>query len=131
MRMTKQRQAILHALRGTREHPSADTVFHDVRRSLPNISLATIYRNLRQLSEAGLVQELSVGDARSRFDANTSLHYHVRCVVCGRIDDLDMAPHARLEELAREVTEFDLISHHIEFMGVCPKCARQRRAAES
>ena len=130
MRMTRQRQAILEVLQATRKHPSADAVFQEVRRVLPNISLATVYRNLRQLSKAGLAQELSVGGSRSRFDGDTSLHYHVRCLVCGRIDDLPLPPRKRLEGAARRVTDFQVTSHHVEFMGTCPRCARKQRGTK-
>ncbi len=124
MRMTKQRRAILEVLQGTRNHPSADWVFQKVRRRLPNISLATVYRNLHQLAAAGLLQELPVGEHVSRFDADTSLHYHVRCLRCGRIDDLKVPADEHLEKAARRATDFTILTHHVKFLGYCPKCAR-------
>ena len=126
MRMTKQRQAIVKVLQSTRTHSSADAIFQAVRRTVPNISLATVYRNLRQLAKAGLVQQLPVGDSRSRFDGDTSLHYHIRCLLCGRIEDLPLPPQKRLEQEARRITDFDVTSHHVEFTGVCPRCARKQ-----
>lgn len=125
MRMTKQRRAILEVLQGTRNHPSADWVFQRVRRRLPNISLATVYRNLHQLAAAGLLQELPVGEHVSRFDADTSLHYHVRCLRCGRIDDLEVAADEHLEKAARRATDFTILTHHVKFLGYCPRCARR------
>lgn len=125
MRMTRQRRAILEVLRSTKSHPSADWVFREVRRRLPRVSLATVYRNLHQLAAAGLIQELPVGGSICRFDADTSLHYHIRCLDCGRIDDLDLAPQSALEEAARKATDFTILTHHVEFLGYCPRCARR------
>lgn len=125
MRMTKQRRAILEVLQGTTSHPSADWVFQRVRRRLPSISLATVYRNLHQLAAAGLLQELPVGEHVSRFDADTSLHYHVRCLRCGRIDDLDVPVGGDLEKAARRATDFKIVTHHVEFLGYCPRCAER------
>jgi len=129
MRMTKQRRAILDVLQNTRSHPSADWVFGQIRKKLPRVSLATVYRNLHQLAEAGLIQELSVGGGRSRFDWETSLHYHVRCVDCGRIDDLDLPSWDGLEKAARQQTGFDLITHHVEFLGHCPDCVKGAKSS--
>ena len=125
MRMTRQRQAILEVLRATKSHPSADWVFQRVRRHLPKVSLATVYRNLHQLAATGVIQELPVGGNICRFDADTSLHYHLRCLHCGRIDDLDLPPQNHLEEAARKVTDFQVLTHHVEFLGYCLKCARR------
>jgi Fe2+ or Zn2+ uptake regulation protein len=129
MRMTRQRRAILGVLRGTRSHPSADRVFAQVREQLPNVSLATVYRNLHQLAGAGVIQELSVGGGLSRFDADTSLHYHVRCIDCGRIDDLHLPSLDDLEEEARKLTDFQLLGHHVEFLGKCPRCSNHKGKA--
>lgn len=126
MRMTKQRRAILEVLSKTKFHPSADWVFRRVRRRLPKISLATVYRNLHQLARAGMVQELPVGDHVSRFDGDTSLHYHIRCLACGCIDDLDVPVEAHLEKAVKRVTDFEVLTHHVEFLGYCPGCAPQK-----
>jgi len=126
--MTKQRRAILEVLSKTKSHPSADWVFRQVRRRLPNISLATVYRNLHQLARAGMVQELPVGDHVSRFDADTALHYHIRCLSCGCIRDLDVPVDAHLKKAVSRATDFEVLSHHVEFLGHCPGCARQKRA---
>jgi Fe2+ or Zn2+ uptake regulation protein len=127
MRMTRQRQAILDVLRETKSHPSVEWVFEQVRERLPQVSLATVYRNLHQLAATGTIQELSVGGGVSRFDADTSVHYHVRCLQCGRIDDLDVPPQEALMDAARPQTPFRLLTHHVEFLGFCPKCERAGR----
>jgi Fe2+ or Zn2+ uptake regulation protein len=132
MRITRQRQAILGVLQRTKDHPSVETIFQQVRERLPKVSLATVYRNLHQLAAAGMIQELSVGGGVCRFDADASLHYHVRCLGCGRIGDLDLPPQEALMEAARTRTPFTLVSHHVEFLGYCPKChdAGRGRAGE-
>jgi Fe2+ or Zn2+ uptake regulation protein len=122
MRMTRQRQAILDVLRETKSHPSVEWVFAQVRERLPQVSLATVYRNLHQLAAVGMIQRLSVGGGVSRFDADTTVHYHVRCLQCGRIDDLNVPPQEALLETARRRTAFRLVTHHVEFLGLCPNC---------
>jgi Fe2+ or Zn2+ uptake regulation protein len=125
--MTRQRQAILDVLRETRSHPAVEWVFERVRQRLPQVSLATVYRNLHQLAATGTIQELSVGGGVSRYDADTSVHYHVRCLECGRIDDLDVPPKDALMDAARERTSFRVVTHHVEFLGFCPKCEKPGR----
>ena len=123
MRRTKQREAILRYLRSTRSHPSADEVYRAVREELPNISVATVYRNLHEMSEAGLVRELRVpGENKSRFDGFTYPHYHLRCQVCGRLLDLDVPPLEGLDGLVSMATGHRIVGHELVFFGVCKEC---------
>ena len=69
VRRTRQREVILEVLRGTDCHPTADWVYQEVRKEMPHVSLGTIYRNLKTLSEHGEIQELAFGSTHSRFDA--------------------------------------------------------------
>ncbi|MEK7871710.1 MAG: transcriptional repressor [Nitrospirota bacterium] len=123
LRMTKQREIILEALEEA-SHPSAETIYADVRKRLPHISLGTVYRNLRQLKETGDISELQCSGEYSRFDSNLSRHYHVTCSICGRILDIDIDP-ASLKEMEEEVgkkTGFDISSHCVGFHGICKDC---------
>ena len=88
IKRSKQKETILRILRSTSSHPSADWVYDQVRREIPNVSLATIYRNLRLLKEAGYIQQVDFSSEHGRFDGNTSAHYHLRCEKCGSIIDL-------------------------------------------
>ena len=121
-RETVQRRAILEALRATKTHPTAEELLKRVRRKVPSVSLATIYRNLRRLAEEGLIQELCYGPHKSRFDGNPELHYHFSCVNCGRVFDVPMSVKRRLDAEASKVTGFKVLGHRLEFYGICDKC---------
>src|ERR1043166_8770352 len=93
-RLTRARRIILEVVRASEAHPSAAVVYRAVRRRLPRVSLATVYRNLRMLAADGLLSERADA-AGMRFDGNTADHDHFTCVACGRIYDVP-APGARL-----------------------------------
>jgi len=122
-RMTKQKRLILEILRGTRVHPTADWVYQQARQVIPDISLGTVYRNLRLLCEAGEIMELSFGSTFSRFDGNPLNHYHFVCRQCGRIYDLDLPLREELEDEVRRAG-YEVEHHRLEFYGRCPECAR-------
>ena len=131
LRMTRQRQVILDAIREVRTHPTADEVHQMVRRYLPRISLATVYRNLEALSERGLLQKLELAGTQRRFDGNTHKHYHVRCIRCGRTDDLPLAPLGGLHSRAEEASGYEVRDHRLEFLGLCPGCREKGRPRTS
>ncbi len=128
-RWTRQREVILEELRKLNSHPTAAGLYQIVRRRLPKVSLATVYRNLVRLSELGYVRKLDLGGSEARFDANLERHDHVRCVRCGRVDDLRSPP----IELGRAVQDdwggYEIVDYRLEFLGVCPRC-RQRTKRE-
>ena len=91
-RNTRQRQVILEELQKLTSHPTAAGLYEIVRRRLPKISLGTVYRNLELLARTGLIQKLEFGGGEARFDGNVDRHDHVRCVRCGRVDDISAPP---------------------------------------
>jgi Fur family ferric uptake transcriptional regulator len=129
LRMTRQRRAILQALRQGRAHPAADQVYQVVRRRLPRISLGTVYRNLELLAKRGLIRELRAGGEARRFDGMTEPHYHARCLRCGRVDDVAMKPVAAIEKAARRLSGYAVTGHQVEFVGLCPTCQAQQSTA--
>ena len=124
-RMTRQRQVILEALRKVGSHPTAGEVYDMVRRRLPRVSLGTVYRNLEMLSECGMIQKLELGGAQRRFDGNARDHYHVRCIHCGRLEDAPVEPVAAVESALRRVSDYEIIGHRLEFIGLCPRCKKE------
>ncbi|MBC7262906.1 MAG: transcriptional repressor [Chloroflexi bacterium] len=120
--MTSQRRAILDVLRGTENHPDANWIFEHVRHTLPRISIATVYRNLRLLCNAGLVRELRCDPSIAHYDARTEQHYHVVCHRCGAIGDVDCARFTGLEARAAQNTDFTVDDHDVIFLGLCPSC---------
>jgi Fur family ferric uptake transcriptional regulator len=124
MRMTMQRKVILEELNKLKSHPTAGELCQVVREKLPRISLGTVYRNLEILSRQGIIQKLDVGGTEMRFDGTVDNHYHLRCLRCGKVDDLDMEPMNDLDLGARANTAYTVLSHRLEFLGICPTCQK-------
>jgi len=122
MRLTYQRKVILDILRGTKSHPSAEMVYASAKRRIPNVSLGTVYRNLNVLKGCGMIQELDFGSSVSRYDANTSHHYHVRCIRCDKVEDVDLSTVAGLDRQVEDCMGYRAVTHRVEFQGVCPEC---------
>jgi Fe2+ or Zn2+ uptake regulation protein len=87
-KLTPQRLAVYEALRSAEGHPTAEEVCRRVRRTIPTISLATVYKALEAFSAAGLAAKLSAQDGTARFDARREHHYHFRCLRSGTVEDL-------------------------------------------
>jgi Fur family ferric uptake transcriptional regulator len=128
LRMTRQREVILEELRKVNTHPSADEIYEMVRKRLPRISLGTVYRNLEILSKSGDIQKLEPGCTSKRFDGNPTEHAHVRCIRCGRIADVPMVTDYKIHPEQSNVTDFEIIGHRLEFLGVCPRCSGKSNA---
>lgn len=104
-------------------HPTADELYRLVRHRLPTISIATVYRNLEILSDEGQIWKMDVAGTQRRFDANTANHYHIRCGSCGRVDDVHMEPITTIEDTAEKISGYRVLTHRVEFLGICPDCA--------
>jgi Fe2+ or Zn2+ uptake regulation protein len=121
-RQSRQRDVILEIVRSTMDHPTAEWVYRQARRHLQRISVATVYRNLKELATEGAIREIHSAGQSARFDANTGQHYHVRCVVCGRMADLPISVDRRVEEEAGRAINYRILGHQVEVIGVCPAC---------
>lgn len=122
LKNSRQRDLILCIIRSTHCHPTADWIYKKAREDMPNISLGTVYRNLNLLKEEGRINELSFGRGVSHYDADLRNHYHVRCIECGRIQDVpQIAPEASSERIER-ITGYQIYNHRLEFTGICPQC---------
>lgn len=115
------RDAMIRLLKLTREHPDADWVYFNMRKEFPNISLGTVYRNLRQLAESGEILSLETGSGTEHFDAFTHDHSHFVCTACNRIIDVDI-PIGNIEHDAEEQIGVQVDYHRIFFYGKCDKC---------
>jgi Fe2+ or Zn2+ uptake regulation protein len=125
VRMTKQRRVILEELRKLKTHPTAKELYELVRERIKRISLGTVYRNLELLSGAGIIQKLEVSGTERRFDGMVENHYHIRCVRCGRVGDVPAEPIPAIEDAARSVTGYQVMTHRLEFLGLCDACAAE------
>lgn len=124
-RITHQREVILEEIRKVNSHPTADEVYEMVRKRLPRISLGTVYRNLEILSTWGLIQKIGPVSSQKRFDGNTKSHYHIRCINCGRVEDAPIEPVENLENHIRDLSDYSIIRHRLEFIGICPECSKK------
>jgi len=127
LRLTRPRRLILDVVRASDAHPTAALVYRRVRRRLPRVSLATVYRNLRVLAAEGFLAERA-HTGGLRFDGNTGPHNHFTCLVCGRIYDVP----ARIERSGRRRVAarigFEVLDHRTEYYGRCGACRRRRRS---
>ena len=122
LRQTDARRIILEELQDLTSHPTADDVYDMVRKRIPRVSLGTIYRNLEILSENGQIQKLEGGGTQRRFDGNTGNHYHLRCVVCGRVMDLPTQPLQEIERAVFKLVDYEIHRYKLDLVGVCPSC---------
>ncbi len=121
LRNSKQRQAILKVIKDTTSHPDATWIYEQVRKEIPNISLGTVYRNLKYLKQDGEIQELQIG-SQNRFDGNVVNHYHFKCDKCNKIYDINFELDKTIShEIARK-TGFKVTHNYLEFGGICNTC---------
>jgi len=119
-RFSKQRETILEIIRDTQVHPTADWIYHETRKQIPNISLGTVYRNLHQLAESGQVLKLK-DESQVRYDGNIKHHDHFRCRVCGTWYDIAVLDEQELRALSKAY-QFQIDSINLELEGVCQHC---------
>lgn len=120
-RMTNQRLIILEELWNMKTHPTADELYVAVRQRMPRISLGTVYRNLQTLAADGKIRMLK-DSGRMRFDSSLHDHYHVRCLSCGRVDDMPESAVKGLRENMSQKTDYRIVGFRVEFVGICPDC---------
>jgi Fur family peroxide stress response transcriptional regulator len=129
LRSTPQRYAVMAFLMKQAGHPTAAEIFDAVNGVNPRSSRATIYNNLRDLVEAGLVREVATEGRAARFDAKGIRHHHFICDRCGDVEDVDWYDVPRPAEVSlgkRVLRECELI-----FRGMCTKCAPPRRSVKN
>ena len=119
---TLQRRIILEELRRFRRHYSAMEVYERVRRRIPQISFATVYRNLKLLREKGMVMELTLGKEASLWDGVSSAHYHFTCKSCGAVADMPVEYDNAWERAIARKAGFAITEHRAEFYGYCDRC---------
>lgn len=122
MNYSKQREIILKTLKENPIHPTADMLYGLVQDELPNVSLATVYRNLNQLAEQGIIRKISALDGKVHFDHNLESHHHFICIKCKRVYDVpyDVAPD--LAKALREHTGLEALAADVLFKGICNHC---------
>jgi Fe2+ or Zn2+ uptake regulation protein len=123
-RYTRQRAAVYEVLRNAHSHPTAEQVYQSVRRHIPKISLATVYKALEALVDCGVANKLTTSDGPSRYDCHCDAHYHLRCLKTGEVRDLETAFDPELlSKIDPQLVEslraqgFEVTNYRLEILG--------------
>ena len=127
LKYSRQRESIKNYLMATKEHPTADEVYMNVKQEFPNISLGTVYRNLNLLTDIGEAIKISTPNGGDRFDGKLEPHNHFLCTKCGRLLDLelDMQSIDEVNRLAGENFDGVITSSSTLFYGECSDCIKK------
>lgn len=125
IKYSRQRECIKHFLVNRYDHPTAETIYINVKKEFPNISLGTVYRNLSLLTELGEIQKISTGIGPDRFDGNPAPHYHFFCRNCGCVTDLDMEGIDHINILAGSQFDGEIEGNITYFYGKCADCLKK------
>lgn len=129
IKATHQRLEIFREVAQSCEHPDAEAVFRGVKARLPTVSLDTVYRTLKLLTELGFISTLGQRQDSLRFDANQAPHHHHICVRCGKVQDVS-SPLLDLENVGRNVRNVGTVqSAQIEVRGLCTACANRENVS--
>lgn len=126
LKVTPQRLTIYSYLCNNHIHPSAETIYNNVKEQNPTISLATVYKTLKSLKDSGLIQEINVGEDSFRYDAQVTSHIHVICKNCGKIVDYfptDSFISSVQDKIANN-TDFNIDTNQMYFYGTCKDCSK-------
>lgn len=121
-RNTIQKELVLNAVRTMKSHVTAEEVYNFIIRDHPSVSKGTVYRNLNILTEEGEVKKVEIPNASDRFDFTLTEHYHVKCVCCGNIFDVDMEAVPDLKMHISDSHGIRFLGYDILFRGICPNC---------
>ena len=109
------------------DHPTAETIYENLRKEYPKISLGTVYRNLSLLTDIGEIQTISTGVGPDRFDGNAHPHYHFICKHCGQVIDLKMQGLEHINLLAQHEFSGSIEGHTVFFYGSCEECLAKEK----
>lgn len=127
-RNTIQRALVLETVNRLKSHATADEIYMEIVREYPTISRGTVYRNLNQLAESGEIRRLEIPGSADHFDHRCHDHYHVRCLKCDRVFDVQMDYIEGLEKRIQGSEDFDFCGYDLVFRGICPECKRKDRS---
>jgi Fur family transcriptional regulator, peroxide stress response regulator len=120
------REKILETLRTTKMHPTAEWVYEQVKMDIPDLSLGTVYRNLKILAEEDRVRVIHSDEGKDHFDGFVEPHHHLICRKCGKVLDYHADENLDLLEQIQEETGFVADSEGIKITGLCENCLRSK-----
>ncbi len=123
---SKKREAILTAIRGTTSHPTAEWVYQTLKPDYPDLSLGTVYRNISQFKEDGVIISVGVVNGQERFDGNVKPHTHFVCSACSSVIDIpgEYVGKAVSAEVAQKY-HIHVDSSEVLFHGICSECLKK------
>jgi Fur family peroxide stress response transcriptional regulator len=124
---TPQRIAICRFALRSRDHPTAQRIYEEVKKVHPTVSLATVYKTLQILTEHGLIQELDLPESQARFDSNVEPHINLICLRCGSIQDLDDLTAREMVTRITAKTEFTRTGQRLDIYGTCKTCQNKNK----
>jgi len=127
VRLTRQREAVLHVIQQADKHLSAQEVYDRVRQQLPGIAYGTVYNALSYLMEAGLIQVVNVGNGPALYDRNLNRHDHLVCRHCGKVLDYTFRDLEQAIDQVSKATGFRIERAQALFVGLCPDCQRDTK----
>ena len=122
LKLTLQRVNIYSYLRSTCEHPTVDTIYKNIKKIIPTISLATVYKTLNTLVDYGLIKMINVCEENFRYDANIDLHGHIKCTNCNKVEDLHLDTNL-INSLSIE--NYDVQNFDLFLYVTCKSCSRE------
>lgn len=129
MAYSKQRELILKTVVEDNVHPTADAVFAFLKSNHPDLSLATVYRNLNLLAKNGLLLKIAVPNGPDHFDGTLVPHYHMLCEECGTMVDIPQAYVPQFDAEVGKKTGCRINRHSILFYGICKQCSSFAQAS--
>ena len=116
MNYSKQREVILNYINMCHLHPTADKIYEEVKKVIPNISFSTIYRNLNQLTEQKRIKKISLDGDKYIYDNVKKEHAHFYCIKCGMLEDIDLDNNIKFN-ISYEIQSIELV-----VKGICDNC---------
>ena len=122
IRPSVQRIRVLEYLQNSNNHPTVDTIFHDLVKEMPTLSKTTVYNILKLFAEKNVARTVRIGNNEARYDGDTSIHGHFKCDKCGNIYDFNV----NMEELKLSgLDKFKINEYQIYLNGICEKCNKE------
>lgn len=126
MRYSKQREMIYEYLLSTGEHPSAEIIYEELKKTIPALSLGTVYRNLKVLEELGMIRKISGSGNTERYDPHVGDHSHFLCTECGALHDISFTDPAAVYGSVVLEPGYHMADFSLTIKGLCPKCAEKK-----
>ena len=120
-KVTPQRLALVEELH--REgHIDIDSLYENIKKKFPSISLATLYKNINSMLESLLVKEIKISGQKSKYELTKAEHAHIICQKCGKLEDIVIDTKALVADVEHN-SHYAITESTLQFFGVCPACS--------